>query len=71
MQAASISVPTFFVQVRDDMNSRWQDVEEMFDLCPVEDKKIHYIEGTEWHFKGYQHFSDYPEDMISWFNAHQ
>lgn len=70
-KAAGITIPTFFVQVRDDMNSRWEDVQEMFDLAPVHDKKIHYIEGTPWRFKGYQHFSDYPEEMVKWFNDHK
>lgn len=70
-KAAGITFPTFFVQVRDDMNSRWQDVQEMYELAPVEDKKIHYIEDTPWRFKGYQHFSDHPQQMIDWFNAHQ
>lgn len=69
-KAAAISVPTFFVQVRDDMNSRWEYVQAMYELAPVADKKIHYIEGTPWRFKGYQHFSDQPEQMLAWFNAH-
>jgi len=69
--SVNISVPTFFVQVRDDMNSRWQDVQEMFDLCPVADKKVHYIEDTPWRFKGYQYFSDHPEEMLKWYNDHQ
>ncbi|MEL7179507.1 MAG: alpha/beta fold hydrolase [Pseudomonadota bacterium] len=70
-KAAALSVPTFFVQVRDDMNSRWQDVQEMFELCQVADKKIHFIEGTPWRFQGYQHFSDNPAEMVQWYNDHQ
>ncbi len=70
-KAAGITFPTFFVQVRDDMNSRWQDMQEMYELAPLEDKKIHYIEDTPWRFKGYQYFSDHPQQMIDWFNAHQ
>ncbi len=69
-QAKHINVPTFFVQVRDDMNSRWTDVQEMYDLAPVADKKIHYIEGTPWRFKGYTFFSEQPEMMVAWFDAH-
>ena len=63
-------MPVFFVQVRDDMNSRWQDVQEMHDLCPVSDKEIYFIEGTPWRFKGYSHFSENPDEMIAWFDAH-
>ncbi|MBX2822271.1 MAG: alpha/beta hydrolase [Rhodothermaceae bacterium] len=69
-KAKNINIPTFFVQVRDDMNSRWTDVQEMYDLTPVSDKKIYYIEGTPWRFKGYTYFSENPEQMVEWFDAH-
>ena len=69
-KAAGITIPTFFVQVRDDMNSRWQDVQKMYELAATDDKKIHYIEDTPWRFKGYQFFSDAPAQMIEWYNAH-
>ncbi|MEX0319924.1 MAG: alpha/beta hydrolase family protein [Ruegeria sp.] len=70
-KALSITIPTFFVQVRDDMNSHWQDVQEMFDLAPVADKKIFYIEGTPWRFRGYSYFSENPGQMVEWFSAHK
>lgn len=69
-KAKNIHIPTFFLQVRDDMNSRWTDVQEMYDNTPVADKKIHYVEGTPWRFKGYTFFSEHPESMIEWFDAH-
>ena len=69
-KAKHINVPTFFLQVREDMNSRWTDVQEMFDHTPVEDKKIQYIEDTPWRFKGYTYFSEHPESMVAWFDAH-
>ena len=69
-KARKINVPTFFLQVRDDMNSRWTDVQEMYDKVPVSDKKILYIEGTPWRFKGYTFFSEQPKEMIEWFDAH-
>ncbi|MEO1418378.1 MAG: alpha/beta hydrolase [Bacteroidota bacterium] len=65
-----VHLPTFFFQVRDDSNSRWSDVQEMYELTPVEDKKILYMEGTPLRFKGYNYFSDHPEEMIEWFDAH-
>lgn len=65
-----INLPTFFLQVRNDMNSRWTDVQEMYDNTPMEDKKIHYIEDTPWRFKGYTYFSEHPEAMIDWFDQH-
>ena len=42
----------------------------MFDKINVEDKDIIWIEDTEWRFKGYQYFSDHPEEMIAWYDAH-
>ncbi|MEM7369150.1 MAG: alpha/beta hydrolase [Bacteroidota bacterium] len=65
-----IHIPTFFLQVRNDMNSRWTDVQEMYDATPVQDKKIYYIEDTPWRFKGYTYFSEQPEQMIEWFDTH-
>ena len=69
-KAANVTIPIFYFQVRDDMNSRWTDVQEMFDLTPVEGKKIEYLEGTPWRFKGYNYFSEHPEAMVEWFDAH-
>ena len=69
-KATHINIPTFFLQVRNDMNSRWTDVQEMYDKAPIADKKIHYIEETPWRFKGYTFFSEQPEQMIEWFDTH-
>ncbi|MEM7333533.1 MAG: alpha/beta hydrolase [Chloroflexota bacterium] len=69
-KAANVNIPTYYYQVRDDMNSRWQDVQEMYDITPTEDKKIEYMEGTPLRFRGYNYFSDNPEPMIEWFDAH-
>ena len=69
-KAEHINIPVFYLQVRNDMNSRWTDVQEMFDRSPVDDKKIYYIEETPWRFKGYTFFSEHPEQMIEWFDAH-
>lgn len=66
----NVNIPTFFFQVRDDSNSRWTDVQEMHDLTPVEDKKILYMEGTPLRFKGYNYFSENPEEMVEWFDTH-
>ena len=63
-------MPTFYLQVRDDMNSRWTDVQEMFDATPVDDKKIVYVEDTPWRFHGYTYFSEHPEEMVEWLDAH-
>jgi esterase/lipase len=69
-KAANINIPIFYFQVRNDTNSRWMDVQEMYDLTPVEDKKIEYLEDTPWRFEGYNYFSNHPEAMIEWFDSH-
>ena len=69
-KAASVTIPIFYFQVRDDMNSRWTDVQEMYELTPVEDKKIEYLEGTPWRFQGYKYSSEHPEQMIEWYDTH-
>jgi len=69
-KAEHIKVPTFFLQVRNDTNSRWADVQEMYEHTPVEDKKIYFIEETPWRFHGYTYFSEHPEQMIAWLDDH-
>jgi esterase/lipase len=69
-KAANVNIPIFYFQVRNDTNSRWTDVQEMYDLTHVEDKKIEYLEDTPWRFRGYTYFSEHPEEMIEWFDSH-
>jgi esterase/lipase len=69
-KAANVNIPIFYFQVRNDMNSRWTDVQEMYEITPVEDKKIEYLEDTPWRFKGYSYFSEHPEAMIDWYDTH-
>jgi hypothetical protein len=42
----------------------------MYDITPVDDKKIVYVEDTPWRFRGYTYFSEHPDEMVEWFNAH-
>ena len=69
-KAASAVLPIFYLQVRDDMNSRWTDVQEMFDRTPGDDKKIEFVEGTPWRFHGYTYFSEHSQEMVDWFDSH-
>ena len=69
-QMSGVKIPTLMVQVRNDMNSRASDIQEMYDKITVEDKEIIWIEDTEWRFKGYQYFSEKPEEMIAWYDGH-
>ena len=65
-----VNIPTLMLQVRNDMNSRASDIQEMYDDLPVMDKKMVWVEDTEWRFKGYTYFSEHPEEMINWYNKH-
>ena len=68
--AANVQVPTFIIQVRDDLWSSPVDVQTTFDLLTVEDKKLFWVEGTTKRFDGYNFFGEHPEMMIEWFDTH-
>ena len=65
-----INLPTLYLQVRNDMNSRASDIQWMYDHTNVEDKDIIWVEDTPWRFKGYTYFSEHPERMVEWFDKH-
>ncbi|MEL6346426.1 MAG: alpha/beta hydrolase [Myxococcota bacterium] len=68
--AEAVCVPTLVLQVRQDMNSSEADVQEIFDRIPVADKDIHWIEDTPIRHHGYTYFSEHPERMVAWYDAH-
>lgn len=71
LDAPHVTMPTFVAQVRDDaFTYAEEDVQGVFDAIPVEDKKLKWIEGTTQRFRGYQYFSDHPEEMIEWYDQH-
>jgi esterase/lipase len=66
----SVNLPTLMLQVRNDMLSRASDIQEIYDNLPVEDKKLIWVEDTPWRFHGYTYFSEHPEEMVEWYDAH-
>ena len=66
----SVKLPTLMLQVRNDMNSRASDIQTMFDDLEMEDKKLIWVEDTPWRFRGYTYFSEHPEEMVAWYDAH-
>lgn len=68
--AANVPMPTFIVQVRDDLWTIPEDVQTTFDLLTVEGKKLFWIEGTTQRFDGYNYFGDHPEPMIEFFDRY-
>ena len=68
--AASVSMPTFVTQVREDTMTTPEDVQAIYDAIPVEDKKIYWIEGTKQRFRGYTYYSENSSQMIDWYNQY-
>lgn len=68
--ATAVNVPTLVVQVRDDLMTREADVQAIYDAMPVGDKEMFWIEGTPVRHHGYTYFSEHPEKMIDWYQAH-
>ena len=66
--APSVSMPTFVVQVKDDKFTYSDDVKNVYDAIPVENKKLYWIEGTDQRFKGYTYHSENPKQMVDWYN---
>ena len=66
--AANVHMPTFVIQVRDDIWTKPTDVQTTFDLLPNKDKKLFWVEGTSKRFDGYNYFGNHPEQMIEYFD---
>ncbi|MDE4605487.1 hypothetical protein [Sinorhizobium meliloti] len=54
--AKSLMIPAFLYQVRDDLYTRPDDIQAMFDNIPIANKKLHWIEGTTRRWNGYTYF---------------
>ena len=62
-------VPTLVAQVHDDTLTYPSDVQAIYDNIAAVDKKLHWIEGTDQRFRGYNYFGEHPEVAIEWFDA--
>jgi len=67
--ARSVNVPTLLYQVRDDLLTRPDDVQAIYDNIPVE-KDLFWIEGSTRRWDGYRHFAQNPERILDWFDRH-
>jgi uncharacterized protein len=68
--AKNVHVPTFITRVHDDALTKPNDVQQIFDNIPANDKKLFWIEGTTRRWDGYNCFPGHPEQMIEWFDTH-
>ena len=67
--AKSVTVPTFLYQVRDDLYTRPDDIQAMYDNIPV-DKDLFWINDTTRRWDGYAYFQQHPGRMLAWFGTY-
>ncbi|PVH69252.1 alpha/beta-hydrolase [Cadophora sp. DSE1049] len=65
----SIRIPTFIYSVRNDILTKESDVQTMYDLIPISDKKLHWVDGTV-RMKGYSYFQENPKIFVEWLVEH-
>lgn len=61
-------VPTLLAQVHADATTKIEVVQQIFDNIAATDKELHWIEGTQQRFEGYNYFGRHPHVMIDWFD---
>ena len=66
----AVTVPTLVAQVHDDTMTRPQDVQDIYDAIPVDEKSLHWITGTDRRFDGYNYFGVHPEVAVEWFDKY-
>lgn len=65
--AKSVLIPTLIYQVRDDVYTRPEDIQAMFDNMPTKDKDLFWIEGSTRRWDGYAYFQKQPVRILDWF----
>jgi hypothetical protein len=68
--AKHVMIPTLLYQVRDDVYTRPDDIQAMYDNIPVAEKKLFWIEGTTRRWDGYTYFQKDPSQMLDWFDTY-
>ena len=58
------------MQVHDDLMTKPYDMEAIYDAIPFEDKKLHWIEGTNIRTECYRQFAEDSSLVIEWFDSH-
>jgi hypothetical protein len=56
-----VRVPTLVAQVHDDVLTYPSDVQAIYDNIGAVDKKLHWIEGTDQRFPGYNILANTPK----------
>jgi hypothetical protein len=66
--AKHVRIPSFICQVRDDLMTMPDDVQNIFNTIGSVEKELFWIEGTTRRWDGYNYFSKNPEKMLGWFS---
>lgn len=64
--AASVGLPTVLLQVRDDVLTRPDDIQSIFDAMPATEKLLVWIEDSTRRWDGYTHFARRPVEILAW-----
>lgn len=68
--ASNVKIPTKILQVKADFLTNVQDVQDIYDNLGTKEKELHWIEGTDRRFDGYNYLGKHPEVAIEWFDKH-
>ena len=68
--AKSVCVPTFVYEVRDDLWTKSDDVQMIYDSLPIEEKKLYCIEETTRRWDGYLCLQKEPQMILDWFEKY-
>jgi uncharacterized protein len=68
--ARSVQIPTLIYQVRNDVTSRPEDVQAIFDAIPIAEKKLIWIENTTRRWDGYLELQRRPEEFLNWLETY-
>lgn len=67
----NVEIPMLIAQNKDDVWTVPDDVQKTYDLLPISDKKLIWIEkGDTRRFVGYNYFGENPAEMIAWFDKY-
>lgn len=65
--ASGCKIPTKVLQVKKDILTDIQNVQDVFDNLTTDKKELFWIEDTEIRFQGYNYLGKEPKQMLDWF----
>ncbi|MBP2337574.1 pimeloyl-ACP methyl ester carboxylesterase [Saccharothrix coeruleofusca] len=68
--ARHVRVPTYLYGVHDDSLTEPADLERMFEVMDVRDKRLAWVRGTSARWDGYLEFQRRPQPVLEWLSRH-